>query len=72
MLHVRYDWRRPLYWSALCLSLFLSSQTSVIRDKERPVYETQTLITKVKPVAEQQKVEKEYYNNFSMFLFVAK
>ena len=26
MLHIRYDWRRPVFWSALCLSFFLSSQ----------------------------------------------
>ena len=28
MLHIRYDWRRPVFWAALCLTFFLSSQTN--------------------------------------------
>lgn len=28
MLHIRYDWRRPMCWAALCTTFFLSSQNS--------------------------------------------
>lgn len=28
MLHIRYDWRRPVFMAAICLTFFLSSQTN--------------------------------------------
>ncbi|MEP7164378.1 MAG: hypothetical protein ABI741_06785 [Ferruginibacter sp.] len=28
MIHLRYDWRRPVFWATLCLTFFLSSQNN--------------------------------------------
>ena len=72
MLHVRYDWRRPFFWATLCLSLFLSSQTRVAKDEKIPVSEMMKVIVKEKPLAEQERGESKSYDNFSMYLFVAK
>ena len=72
MLHVRYDWRRPFFWSTLCLSLFFSSQTKVVMNEGTPVNELVKTLNKMAPVAEQQTGNREYSNNFSIYLFVAK
>ncbi len=34
MLHLRYDWRRPLFWAAICMVFFLSSQGSSTKKNE--------------------------------------
>ena len=72
MLHVRYDWRRPVFWSTLCLSLFFSSQTKVVENNGISVNELVKTINKMKPADKQQAGERAYYNNFSAYLFVAK
>jgi len=66
MLHIRYDWRRPAFWSALCLSLFFSSQTKSIKGEPVPDSEMSQAGNQTKPVAGKQ----EHYDRFSTYLFV--
>ena len=73
MLHKRYDWRRPIFWSALCLSLFFSSQTKSVKKGELETDRTVRLIEKAQPSALYETGEESpYYNNLTMYLFVAK
>lgn len=39
MLHKRYDWRRTVFTVSVCLTLFLSSQTSHSVQKETYLFE---------------------------------
>ena len=72
MLYVRYDWRRPLFWSALLLVLFLSSQKEARKEEEIEVYGLVSTEKNTKHTDEQGIGRNTSYNNFSLHLFITK
>ena len=72
MLHIRYDWRRPVFWASICLTFFLSSQTSSNGNN----IADSTQLAKAKAGAgmiEINEAEKgDYESNFPVYFSIAK
>ena len=70
MLHIRYDWRRPVFWAAVCLTFFLSSQTT----------SNGNIITHSIELGKKKNTDpankgfelRPYESNFSHYLYIAK
>jgi hypothetical protein len=72
MLHIRYDWRRPVFWAAVCLTFFLSSQTPFNAKNESHSIELVREATQSNLLTGNEVEQKLYESSFATYFNIPK